>query len=294
MSENADSAAMDVLANVAKVATDERGRAAIDVTVSGVDVTVPTDPTDSISLAPEGRTGVEISLPFADSAQNAETITDGIVSFDNGNGSITAPVVKEDGSVQINTIIKVVSAPTRYSYEIDVPAGGRLESLEGGTIAVVDSSGEFIAGVAAAWARDARGKDIPTRFEIDGTTLTQIVDHQSVDVSYPVTADPWMGFDLIDSVWVSTHAGYWAVNVVPTGWGRTHNAAVTHFAHVAELKTKLGEDAWRVDWNNGTIREQFLCHVTGNYFEWGTYNMESFRPAVHWATQLNPWARCNP
>ena len=45
--------------------------------------------------------------------------------------------------------------------------------------------------IAAPWAKDANGKNIPTSYEISGTMLTQKVDHaQGDDVTYPVVADP--------------------------------------------------------------------------------------------------------
>jgi hypothetical protein len=73
-----------------------------------------------------------------------------------------------------------------------------------------------------------------------------------------------------------------------------HQAQVyTHFAHVDELRTKLNarKQSWAL---NYTIEQQFLCHVAGNNFEPGTYNLESWRPGVPWGVQLNPVTRCNP
>ncbi len=40
--------------------------------------------------------------------------------YDNADGSTTVPLVREDGAVQITTLINDSSAPTRYEYPIVV------------------------------------------------------------------------------------------------------------------------------------------------------------------------------
>ena len=45
--------------------------------------------------------------------------------------------------------------------------------------------------VAPAWARDADGKPVPTRYELRGSDLVQVVEHTTGNFRYPVTADPW-------------------------------------------------------------------------------------------------------
>ena len=41
------------------------------------------------------------------------------------------------------------------------------------------------------WARDANGAEVPTHYEITGTTLTQIIDHRMEPYAYPIVADPF-------------------------------------------------------------------------------------------------------
>ncbi|MFE7196542.1 hypothetical protein [Microbacterium oxydans] len=52
-----------------------------------------------------------------------------------------------------------------------------------------DETGEVLGSFAAPWAKDSAGKDVPTRYELNGQTLTQVVDHDSSS-TYPVVADP--------------------------------------------------------------------------------------------------------
>lgn len=81
----------DVLSRVADVETTENGEFAIDERVGATDVAIPTDPRDDLSLAVE-HVGIEISigLPFAEQADRATVEADGIVSYDNRNGTTTA------------------------------------------------------------------------------------------------------------------------------------------------------------------------------------------------------------
>lgn len=63
-----------------------------------------------------------------------------------------------------------------------------------GSVAAFDAHGTLVGGFTAPWARDADGKDVPTRYDVEGTTLVQYVYHREADVKYGVTADPfWLG-----------------------------------------------------------------------------------------------------
>lgn len=280
----------DVLANSAEDVTSDNTDAAA-VVIDGEATSIPIDPEVGVSIGSESTFAIE--LPFAEAASDGQAVADGIVVFDNGNDSLTVPTIKRDGSVQIATIIESAAAPVRYEYQLVLPVGGTASIDNEGRVTLLDSDGAFLGGVTAPWATDANGTVVPTHYELVGNTLTQIVEHTGF--AYPVVADPWAGQNLLVRASVTQRIGYHIVNATPTAWGRQWNGTATHAAHVAELKSRLGvNNSWRVDANNGTIREQFLCHVVGNAFEPGEYNMESNRPAMHWALQLNIITKCNP
>ena len=197
VSESADDPAEAVLDDVADVDTRVERTSAIDERVGATDIVIPTDPRDDISLALK-HVGIDISvgLPFSDQAQPATVEAEGIVSYDNGNGSTTVPVVKEDGSVQITTIIDNSDAPARYAYTIALPEGGYLEQLEAGMVVIRDAEGAFHGGVLPAWAKDADGSDVATHYEIDGGVLTQVIEHDAT-TTFPVVADPAVGGGLL-------------------------------------------------------------------------------------------------
>lgn len=169
----------------------------IDGTAGAVSVDVPVDAADGIKLAGnDASSAVGIGLPNADQAAAAVGEGEGIVSYDNGDGSTTVPVVKDDGSVQINTVIESAIAPTRYEYPLDIPDGATVEEIGDQMFAVLSVDGEPLMVVLPPWAKDAAGADVPTHYAIESGALVQYIEHNRPDVAYPVVADPkfaWYG-----------------------------------------------------------------------------------------------------
>ncbi|UPL10477.1 hypothetical protein [Microbacterium sufflavum] len=186
---------VDVVANV----TPADVTAAIDtplldggestVTIDRLTVDVSTEATDGVSISAGSGTAT-IGLPFADDATAGISTDPGTVTYDNGNASSSVVLVHDTGSVQVATVIDTAAAPTRYDYPIDLPEASSLVLQGGGGVAVVDdATGEVLGSFAAPWAKDATGKDVRTRYEVEGQTLTQVVEHNTNYV-YPVVADP--------------------------------------------------------------------------------------------------------
>jgi hypothetical protein len=245
------------------------------------------DPSVPIVLG-EGQARIEVSLPFGDVASTSQGESD-YPLFDNGNGSVTVPVGKNDGSVQIVTVLEDSSAPESYAYDLGLPEGAKLDQSEEGFITILSSDDSLIGGIAAPWAKDSNGVEVPTHYEVDGATVTQVVEHRDAAVSYPIVADPYMGRNLISQAWVSSAPQGSVVNVVPTAWGRQYSGQTVFSYHWSELQIRV-----QSQYLSSSVREQFYCHVYGNIFEPDTYNMETWRPYQDWGTQLNLWDRCNP
>ncbi len=174
--------------------TTASGAVAVNST-GDVDVTVPTNPTGTIDLITKDPSGadadtLQAALPFAGAASNARVEAGGIVSYDNGNGSFTVPVVHSDGTVQINTVLTSGSAPSSFTYPLTPPAGATVSLVSDGSVVITDSSGAVIGHIDVPWARDAHGAAVPTQFTLSGNTLTQTVDLSSSGIAFPVVADP--------------------------------------------------------------------------------------------------------
>ena len=53
---------------------------------------------------------------------------------------------------------------------------------------MVGADGLVVTVIDPAWAIDAAGQSVLTRYRIEGTTLIQVIDHH--DATYPVVGDP--------------------------------------------------------------------------------------------------------
>ena len=91
----------------------------------------------------------------------------------------------------VRTLVQIDSpqAPERYPFAVGGDVVG-LEAQRDGSVTGYDAEGEPIAYIAPAWARDASGREVPTFYELEGTTLVQVVQHRDGDWAYPITADP--------------------------------------------------------------------------------------------------------
>ncbi|WP_241703482.1 hypothetical protein [Leifsonia shinshuensis] len=162
---------------------------AVEATIDDVRLSIPTDAADGIELGEK----IQIGLPFAAQAGDATASSiAGVVVYDNHNGSSTVPVITEDGILQIHTVIANADAPQRYDYPIDPPAGASLVQSPDGVVAVVTANGAPLTVFGDAWAKDANGDPVPTHYEVNGNTLTQVVE-TTEKTAFPVVADPSTG-----------------------------------------------------------------------------------------------------
>ncbi len=236
-----------------------------------------------------GKTGVSISLPVDYSETQHATPGSKTISWEDGNGVVFTPLVTREGDVQVNTIIPDANAPHSYSYEIDIPSNAQVVQA-GDAHLFIGADGSLLAGLAPPWATDANGKAIPTRFEIEGKTVTQIIDFNEATV-FPVVADPFLGKNLFSSIG-SKYGKYYGVNtnVVTlnlSAWGWAvyiNNVSIVGFASGQYVLNDLG---WKEALAKGgkvkalllskpSMRQQFSCHALGAPFA-GTWELETFR-----------------
>lgn len=200
---------------------------------------------DDIEFRPHGSPEIGIGLPFSDeiAASDATDVSpDGLVAIENPNGSSIVPIPREDGSLQIVTVIDSSSAPVEYSFHMELPEGATVRQ-DGESISFFDAQGTFLAGLAPAWAKDAHGTDIPTRYEVSGTTVTQIVEHSN-SYAYPIVADPWLGKNLFKNLYRDRYKGDYRYNGTVTAWG----AATLAGGGGRFILDSAGWDEWTSKW----------------------------------------------
>lgn len=152
-------------------------------------VQFPSDAGEPIILTDAGGDeAIGIELPIADDVDADGTVRGDAAAY-TGDALDVVATASDDG-VRIATVLADADAPTDHVYRLDLPDGAELRPDGRGAIVVDTESRRAIATIAAPWALDARGRAVPTRYEIGGPTLTQIVDHRRGDVAYPVVADP--------------------------------------------------------------------------------------------------------
>jgi hypothetical protein len=283
-------AAPEVLSGVADVSVDLSGKSAAEASTADSSAILPTAAADGVRLTGSGGTEISVGLPNAANAEDAVAEADGIVSYDNNDGSTTVPVLKEDASVQITTVIDDANAPDRYDYPLHVPADATVSlDSRSGAVLIADAAGNFLAGVAPAWAKDATGADIATHYELEGTTLTQVVEH-AAGSAYPIVADPWLGIALVDRTKWSGNT----LQVYPSSWARVNPLAsagvAARWAGWDEVLNKTPGNRE----NTPSMRDQYYCHFdfvrfrAPNKVSW---NLDLGRPAYDYWTLIQ--RQCN-
>ncbi|SDQ38072.1 hypothetical protein [Quadrisphaera sp. DSM 44207] len=175
---------------------------------------------------------ITIGLPEAAALEEAAVADDGTVVFASESDPVDVAVQAIDTGVRLQTVLADASAPARFDHPIDLPAGATIkvvgaaqaaaaleaaktadaiasgeapppaeaivpaEDADGQPTVVlfVGADGDLLGALAPAWAKDAAGQDVPTRYEVSGDVVTQVVEHADDSrVTYPVVADPYAG-----------------------------------------------------------------------------------------------------
>lgn len=157
-----------------------------------VTVEVPKDLKAGVDLTGTGL-DLTIHLPNAADAGVGVKNSDGQVVYSSTSASANT-VIPVEGGVQMLTTIANSAAPERYTYLVETAPGDYFQIQEDGSAVLIAPDGTVKLGVAAPWAEDANGQSIPTHYETDGSSLTQVIEHASAEnIAYPVTADPVWG-----------------------------------------------------------------------------------------------------
>ncbi|MFT4035466.1 MAG: hypothetical protein QM679_07815 [Patulibacter sp.] len=152
---------------------------------------VPADGADGVDTG----AGVNLGLP----AEGKPTVVGNTAIYESDDASNSSVAVQAvGGGVRALINIDSADAPERY----DFPLSGDVVSLQAqpdGSVLTIGADGVPNGVIDAPWARDKAGRDVPTHYEINGTTLTQVIEHRAGSYTYGITADPsWVS----DAKWL--------------------------------------------------------------------------------------------
>jgi hypothetical protein len=185
----------DLTAQAATIADSVAGRPetpqevnpeGISTDVAQGTISVSIDPDEGITAA--DTTGTDITLGIPGKGGSGSHVAGNVVYPDIADDATAVARPTRDGA-QALIVIHGNDAPERYRFPIEVNGqdAGLRESGNGG-IQIFGLGNTPAATIAPPWATDADGAPVPTHYEIDGSSILQIVDHQGA--AYPVTADP--------------------------------------------------------------------------------------------------------
>jgi hypothetical protein len=195
-------------------------------TVAGSDVELPADPAEPLVLdGPAGE--ISVDLPVVPGGGDGVVDDSGAVVYESDVSPVSfAAQATADGGMQVLVVIEGPDAPTEYRFDLTVPAGAALQTTPDGGAEVVGADGGVVSVVAPAWALDAKGTQVPTRYRIEGTTLVQVIDHHGA--TYPVVGDPnWDVFWNRVAIYFNRAETKTISNM---GWGATGLTAVCGLA----------------------------------------------------------------
>jgi hypothetical protein len=154
-----------------------------------VEASAPEDPAEGVTVTGgEGAPDLDLGLPLPAGSEAVEQSAARTVYQAAGDQWSLVVEQPDASTLRATMVIDGPDAPTSFPFDLGLAGGASLLPQDDGTVAVLDADGEINLVVQAPWGRDANGADIPTHFTVDGTVLTQHVEHGGA--AYPVQADP--------------------------------------------------------------------------------------------------------
>ncbi|MEV0324740.1 hypothetical protein ACIBKX_40615 [Streptomyces sp. NPDC050658] len=187
------------LATGSQSGTGSAAQAVIDAPGGGsVTVTAPKQSTGRVeATSPDGAT-LGLGLPATNTVLGLKSEAGTVVYPDAAPAIDIAVQPTTDGASRTLVTLKSSAASTEQRFELDLPA--RTEAIDNGDGGyglirqpVGDEPTVVVGTIDAPWAKDAAGKEVPTKYKLDGRTLVQSIETND-DTAFPVVADPKVSF----------------------------------------------------------------------------------------------------
>ncbi len=159
-------------------------------------IEVPADPATPITLSPTQTEGAGLPVSIRiEGASGQGVTTEGVTSYAQGDtGRAVSSVQPLANGVRLLTALDGAEAGESFSYDLGLPEGFTVTPMPDGLSLLATADGRYIGTLGAAWATDAAGTPLATRYDWSGSTLTQHVE-LTPDTSYPVLLDPTWYYD---------------------------------------------------------------------------------------------------
>ncbi len=259
---------------------------AFDQLDQGRSFTAPKDlPERAATAVTTGPNQVGLSVVSGESLSGAVSLSENAVAYI-GETHTRITVDQGMGVIAMGTIIQGDETENRFHYNVDYDGqiAAQIGEVTGGVL--LFSDGAVVGGLAAPWAVDSEGRSVPTWYEVEGKSITQVVDHLQGDWSYPIFADPtYYGSPLID--YVTATSSPWETHVYTSGWWAYNNNNPLFKGLVVDEYAAITPSAY----DTQGAREQVSCHAWWAALK-HPWNIELWRPTVGEAATVA--AACNP
>lgn len=232
------------------------------------------------------------------SVGNDQGVVEDNTVFYNGKEASVGVQALENGARQV-IILKNEKAPLRYdfTYKLENKSYLKFAQLEDGTqdgsIIIYNKQDEPIGMIDPPWAKDNNGMPVNTHYEINGTTLTQVIEPTTV-TAYPVIADPSVySWYFKSGKWI-TRGGVRSLSLKPNLALRTSvglGGASIAIAQSSWLGVKSKFKTSKYWKNERSIYNQYICHFYFAFYK-SEFNLEPHRKTVSLAKTIA--RKCNP
>lgn len=220
-----------------------------------VTVTTPATANGAVTARAKDGGALSLGLPASSDVTGTEA-GKGTVVYPNASKSTDLAIQPTtDGGARTLVVLKDANASSTQRFALNLPQGASLIEDEAGgyeiTRETADGVHTTIGTIDAPWAKDANGKPVPTRYELEGSSLVQTVDVNK-DTAFPVVADPKFTWGIVTGTayfkksetkkiaqnGALTAMAAWALPPGLNAYVTMHSAAITATAYKADVAKK--------------------------------------------------------